>query len=100
MTYLFDTSSFIAWWHGLYPLATFADIFEFIGKDIESKLIQSPVEVRMELEEKADDSLTEWAKNQPGLFIPIQSDLQADIANIVNKFSKILKKKIRLMLTR
>ncbi len=52
MSYLFDTSAFIAWWHEIYAPATFEDVFKLIEKDTENQFIQAPVEVKQELEKK------------------------------------------------
>lgn len=82
MTYLFDTNAFIAWWHELYQPAVFEDVAELITQDIQHQIIQSPVKVRQELEEKVDDELTEWVKKKPDLFIPFQVDLQNSIRDI------------------
>ena len=92
MTYLFDTSAFISWWHEIYPVKIFEDVAKLIENDIEIQLIQSPAEVRQELEEKIDDPLTEWVKTRPNLFIPTQPELQSSIADISNKYPKILKR--------
>ena len=59
---MFDTSAFIGWWHEIYPVEIFEDIAKLITIDIETKIIQSPVEVRAELEEKSNDPLTLWVK--------------------------------------
>ncbi len=96
MTYLFDTSVFIAWWHEIYPTKIFEDVFKLIENDIDIKIIQSPVEVRKELEEKSDDSLTAWVKAKSNLFIPTMSELQNSIANISNKYPNILKQRSRV----
>ena len=96
MTYLFDTSAFIAWWHEIYPVGIFQDVAKLIENDIEEQIIQSPVEVRQELEEKVDDPLTKWVKGRPNLFIPTQPGLQGNIADIANKCPKILKKQSKI----
>ena len=96
MTYLFDTSVFIAWWHEIYPVGIFQDVAKLIENDIEEQIIQSPVEVRQELEEKVDDPLTKWVKGRPNLFIPTQPELQGSIANISNRFPGILKKQSKV----
>ncbi len=88
---MFDTSAFIGWWHEIYPVEIFEDIAKLITIDIETKIIQSPVEVRAELEEKSNDPLTLWVKKQSNLFIPTQPKLQNDISNIANQYPKLVK---------
>ena len=96
MSHLFDTSALIAWWHEIYPPTTFEDVFKLIEEDTKNQFIRAPVEVKQELEEKADDSLTEWVKKQPDLFIPTQPGLQSSIADIANKYPKLVKKQSRV----
>jgi len=43
--------------------------------------------VREELEQK-DDELTKWAKNQAGLFVPVDQEQQLAVAAVVNRFPK------------
>ena len=76
MSHLFYSSAFIAWWREIYPPTTFEDVFKLIAEDTKNQFIRAPVEVKQELEEKVDDSLTEWVKKQPDLFIPTQETVQ------------------------
>ena len=96
MKYLFDTSSFIAWWHEIYPVAVFKDIAKLIANDIENLIVQSPIEVKKELEEKVGDELTEWVKTKSNLFIPTKPELQSSIADISNAYPRMLKQKGRV----
>ena len=92
MTYVFDTSSFIAWWNELYPTGTFPDIYELISHDIGIDLIKSPVEVKKELEMHTGDELAEWVKNKgSALLIKDDVKLQIRIAYISNNYPKLVK---------
>ena len=91
MTYVFDTSAFIAWWREIYPKQSFPDIYQLIEEDVNAKIIQSPMEVKKELEEQLDDDLTIWAKSQNDLFIRDSIDLQDRIAEISNNYPKLIK---------
>ena len=96
MSYLFDTSAFISWWHEIYPPTTFEDVFKLIEEDTKNQFILAPVEVKQELEEKVNDSLTEWVSKQSNLFIPTQPELQNNIADIANKYPKLVKKQSKV----
>lgn len=95
MTYVFDTSAFIAWWHEIYPRQSFPDIYQLIEEDVNTKIIQSPIEVRKELEEQLDDDLTVWAKQHSDLFIKDNPALQVRIAEISNNYPKLIKQHSR-----
>lgn len=95
MTYVFDTNAFIAWWHEIYPQQSFPDIYQLIEKDVNTKTIQSPMEVKKELEQKLDDNLAIWAKQQTNLFIKESVDLQYRIAEISNDYPKLIKQHSR-----
>lgn len=69
MTYSFDTSALMDAWHRRYPPDVFESMWERVDRLIESDTIKAVDEVLLELERK-DDSLHEWARARPRMFIP------------------------------
>jgi hypothetical protein len=81
----FDSSAFINPARRYYPF----DVAPSFWKAIESRIANGEIIateiVKEELEQK-DDALTEWAKAQEGLFIPVDGACQANVKTVVNKF--------------
>jgi len=88
MKYSLDTSALIDGWVRYYP--THSGLQEKMEKLIESKEARATIEVLRELEKK-EDKLTEWAKQQVNLFVPIDEEIQLAVASILAKHPRLLK---------
>jgi hypothetical protein len=85
--YSFDTSAFVQPHRRYYPFDVFPSFWRHLEKLIGDGSIIATEIVREELEQK-DDELTEWAKNQTGLFVPVDQEQQLAVAAVVNHFPK------------
>lgn len=83
----FDTSAFVNPFRRYYPFDVFPSFWNHLEKLIADGSIIATEIVRDELEQK-DDELTEWARNQSGLFVPVDYEQQLAVAAVVNRFPK------------
>lgn len=72
---VWDTSSFITAWRVHYRPPTFEPLWDRIAAQMAIGRIIAPREVYNELEAK-DDSVAEWAKDHPDLFIDPRVEVQ------------------------
>jgi hypothetical protein len=85
--YSFDSSAFIQPHRRYYPFDVFPSFWRHLERLIAEGSILATEIVRDELEQK-DDELTAWAKNQNGLFVPVDQEQQLAVTAIVNRFPK------------
>lgn len=90
MIYVFDTSAFITWWNEIYPIQSFPDIEKLIEQGINQKSIKLVMEVTKELSLQ-DDDLYKWIKERNRFFIKDQDNQQDRIAEISNRWPKLVK---------
>ena len=90
LRYSADTSFFINGWRKYYPPGNFPSIWEQVEKLIATGSFRATIEVRAELE-RQDDDVFEWAKNQAGLFLPIDVKIQNKISEILTQFPNLAK---------
>jgi len=68
--YCIDTISLLEGWDRYYPHDLFLGLWARLGALVEAGRLIAPDEVRFELEKKSDGAI-KWAKQQKGLFVPI-----------------------------
>lgn len=89
MIYCADTNAFIEGWVRSYPIEVFPRLWKGLeGLVAEGRLI-SPDEVKRELHRRTD-TLLEWAKQQEGLFLPLEDDVQEALAEIMQGFPRLV----------
>lgn len=89
MPYSFDTSVFITSWRRNYPPDVFSGLWNNFEQYISNGLIVATSEVQVELENQ-DDEVLEWAKQQQRLFIPLDSEIQREVSDILSKHPRLL----------
>jgi hypothetical protein len=83
----FDTSAFVNPFRRHYPFDVFPTFWRHIEKLIAEGSVVATEVVRDELEQK-DDALTAWAKDQVGLFVAVDAQLQLAVTDVVRRFPK------------
>lgn len=87
--YCFDTSALLQPYVHVYPPSVFARIWENIDAAIDAGVILAPDAVMDEIEKK-DDDLLAWAKDRKGMFLPLETDIQAGTTEILTAFPKLI----------
>jgi hypothetical protein len=87
--YSFDTSSLINGRRDLLPPGTFPTLWANIEEMIVDGSIRSVDLVRDELS-KREDEVYVWAKTQIGLFVPLTTDVQASVREVLSAHERIL----------
>jgi Domain of unknown function (DUF4411) len=83
--YSVDTSALIEGWVRAYPIEVFPKLWSAVEKIIaEGRLIAS-VQVRHELERREDELLA-WARQQEGLFQPLDETVQVAVQEVMSQF--------------
>lgn len=82
MLYCIDTSSLIHGWNEKYPPEVFFSLWSDIETLINKGDLVSTEEVLMELNEGSDE-LSVWASKQTNFFLPLDSDIQTAVADIL-----------------
>jgi len=90
--YCFDTSAFLNAWRKHYPPDTFRSFWENLSELIASGNLIATEVVLFELEKK-DDEVLQWAKQNSGMFIPLDETVQIRASEILNEFPRLTKKK-------
>ena len=88
MDFSFDTSAFIEPWVRFYPRDIFEPHWRWIEQLIEQGTVRSTELVKEELS-TTEDELYEWAKNQKELFIPIDTDIQVALREVIDQFPSL-----------
>lgn len=86
--YCIDTSSLVEAWVRRYPMENFPALWTRIEDLIKGGRLLASEWVKFELE-KSDDDLWAWCKSQKQLFVPSTRSIQAQAANIVNRFHRL-----------
>lgn len=89
MKYSIDTSAILDGWRRYYPPDVFPPLWTNLEDLIEEQKLGATIEVQGELEKK-DDEVAAWAKQQEGLFVPIDEDIQVELAYILGQFSRLV----------
>jgi hypothetical protein len=80
--YVIDSSAIIDGRRRYYPPSVFPGLWENIEELIARGELIAPDEVYADLERK-DDEVHAWAKNQNGLFIPLNDDIQIATTDVL-----------------
>jgi phosphomannomutase len=88
--YCIDSCSLIEAWNQHYPPVIFAKLWRDLEALIQSGAAIACDEVRKELKRK-DDGVFSWATNQDGLFVPMDSDQQRYVVEVMTNFPKLVK---------
>jgi O-methyltransferase involved in polyketide biosynthesis len=89
LRYSVDTSAILDGWIRYYPPDTFPGIWERIDELIASGQLIATEEGLHELAKK-DDDVHAWAKEREEMFVPIDSQIQPAVANILTQFEKLV----------
>lgn len=86
--YSFDTSSLLNGRRDLFRPTSFPGLWELIEESTGS-LILCVDEVRLELDRR-DDEISQWARAQSGLFIPLEEDIQASARVVLRECPRLI----------
>lgn len=89
--YSFDTSAFIKGRRDILPPQVFATLWINIEQAITSGIVRASDEVWREIG-KRDDAIKAWASDQPGLFVPLEEDIQIATTRILDDHPKLMGK--------
>lgn len=87
--FCFDTSAFMDGWIRYYPPDVFASLWKNLEKLIEAKDLIASIEVLHEMEKK-DDALASWAKQNRGMFQPIDEQQMLETKKILAAFPRLI----------
>lgn len=85
MDFSFDTSAFIEPHIRLYPRDLFEAHWQWVERLIGDGTIRCSELVKIELS-KTEDDLFKWSKDQENLFIPIDTETQTALKEVIRKF--------------
>lgn len=89
MKFSLDTSGILDAWVRHYPPDVFPTIWSHLDAAVSSGQIVVIEEVVIELERKADDVYA-WVKGREAMIIPIDSEIQAHVADIMSRFPRLV----------
>lgn len=89
MRYSIDTSAILDGWNRYYPPDIFPGLWNRLGGLITDGHLRATEEVLVEIEKK-DDNVCEWARNQDGFFVPIDTKIQPVVSDILSSFEKLV----------
>jgi Domain of unknown function (DUF4411) len=92
VSYCIDTSSLIEAWERRYPPDVFQGLWQNLEHLVRAHRLVAPEEVREELKKKTDGVWT-WAKNQPGLFVPVDEGQQVALGAILAAHPRLVDSK-------
>jgi hypothetical protein len=87
--YSIDTSAILDGWTRYYPPDRFPSVWRNIEVLIASRSLCGTDEVLIELKKK-DDDVYKWARNQHGLFLPIDEPTQRAVAQILSDYPRLV----------
>ena len=87
--YSIDTSAILDGFIRHYPPDVFPPLWGKIEELIAQGLLRATEEVKHELSKKDDDAY-KWAKSQQNLFVPIDTELQLKVKEILGKFPRLV----------
>ncbi len=88
--YSFDTSALINGRRDLLPPATFPSVWRRVEDMVADGSVRCVDEVLRELAKRDGDAVHTWAKNQAGLFVDLDEDVQAATSLVLSKHPKLL----------
>ena len=89
VSYAIDTSAILDGWVRYYPPDVFPPVWTRLEELIAARRLVAPDEVREELKRKLDEPY-KWAKKQAGLFLPLDSAIQASAAAVLKAYPKLI----------
>ena len=89
MVYSIDTSALLDGWNRYYPCDVFPSLWDRFDDLIEAGELIASEEVLVELERK-DDEVYRWAKKRPGMFVPLDIDIQLMAKRILSTYEKLV----------
>src|SRR5690349_6780304 len=88
--YSFDTSSLINGRRDLLPPGTFPSVWQRIEAMIADSSIRCADEVLRELAKRDGDAVHTWAKEQEGLFVDLEHDIQVATTKVLAEHPRLL----------
>ncbi|MCX7768831.1 MAG: DUF4411 family protein [Flavobacteriales bacterium] len=88
--YSVDTSTLMDWQARFYPTDVFMGLKTNIENLIANGKLRAPEIVRDELDAVGTPALKSWAKNQSGLFVPLEPQLQAEANAIQERYPELV----------
>ena len=89
MKYSVDTSAILDGWRRNYSPDVFPGFWDRLDALISEGSLRATDEVLVELERK-DDEVYAWARKRTDLFVPIDSDIQIAVTDILSSYEKLL----------
>ena len=89
MKYSIDTSAILDGWRRYYPPDRFPSVWRNLERLIAARDLCATEEVLIELKKK-DDDVYKWAREQDGLFLPIDEATQKSVANILSAYPRLV----------
>ncbi|MXY33720.1 MAG: DUF4411 family protein [Boseongicola sp. SB0664_bin_43] len=83
--YSIDTSAFLDWWVRYYPPSAFMGLVPRAKQLIEEGRLRASREVRDELEVR-NDPCFRWVKDQPGLFVDSDVQIQSFVTKLMGQY--------------
>lgn len=87
--YSVDTSALMDWQARFYPTDVFIGLKAQIERLIANGKLRAPEIVREELDAVGTPALKSWAKNQAGLFVPLDPQLQHETKDIQARYPEL-----------
>lgn len=89
--YSIDTNILIESWQRLYPIDIFPGVWRNFAELIDKNKIIASEEVRTDLKKKAPDAVSEWAQQHQKMFVPIDTEIQKVVSQILAQYKELLK---------
>ena len=89
MKYSIDTSAILDGWVRFYPQKVFPKLWIKLDELINIGELRATEEVFHDLERK-EDEVYKWAKNRPQLFVPIDTEIQLVVSNILKDYERLV----------
>ncbi len=83
--YSVDTSALIEGWVRAYPIEVFPKLWSGVEQLISTGRLIASAQVRQELERREDELLA-WARQQEGLFQPLDEEVQLAVQEVMGQF--------------
>jgi hypothetical protein len=88
--YSIDTSAILDGWVRYYPKDVFPPVWARLEAVIKEGRMVAVDEVLVELKRKVSDGADRWAKDQDGLFVPLEASIQTAASAILRQFPKLV----------
>jgi len=89
ISYAIDTSAILDGWVRYYPPDVFPPVWTRLEELVTAGRLVAPDEVREELKRKLDEPY-KWARSQSGLFLPLDSAIQASATAVLKAYPKLV----------